>query len=73
MNRVYLKSVDNPYFFTNPNRVITKEELLEKLWNDKYYLDDNILMVNINRLRKKVKEIGITDFLINIRGKGYKL
>lgn len=61
------------YFFTNSNRVITKDELLEKLWNDKYYLDDNILSVNINRLRKKAKEIGIADFLTNVRGKGYKL
>lgn len=61
------------YFFTNSNRVITKDELLEKLWNDKCYLDDNILSVNINRLRNKAKEIGITDFLINVRGKGYKL
>ncbi len=61
------------YFFTNPNRVITKDELLENLWNDKYYLDDNILSVNINRLRNKAKEIGIQDFLVNVRGKGYKL
>ena len=61
------------YFFTNSGRLITKDELLEKLWNDKYYLDDNILSVNINRLRNKAKEIGITDFLTNIRGKGYKL
>ncbi len=37
----------------NDNRVITKEELLEKLWNDKYYLEENVLLVNINRLRKK--------------------
>ena len=61
------------YFFINPNRLITKDELLEKLWNDKYYLDDNILSVNINRLRKKASEIGIVDFLKNIRGQGYRL
>ncbi len=61
------------YFFINSGRLITKDELLEKLWNDKYYLDDNILSVNINRLRNKAKEIGITDFLTNVRGKGYKL
>lgn len=61
------------YFFINPNRIITKDELLEKLWNDKYYLDDNILSVNINRLRKKASEIGIVDFLKNIRGQGYIL
>mgnify|MGYP002338811392 FL=1 len=61
------------YFFTNSNRIITKDELLEKLWNDKYYLDDNILSVNINRLRKKAKELGIVDFLKNVRGQGYRL
>lgn len=61
------------YFFTNPDRVITKDELLDELWNDKYYLDDNVLLVNINRLRKKAKEIGIVDFLKNVRGKGYRL
>lgn len=61
------------YFFMNDNRIISKEELLEKLWNDKYYLDENILLVNINRLRKKSEEIGIKDLLENVRGKGYKL
>lgn len=61
------------YFFINSDRVITKEELLDKLWNDKYYLDDNILSVNINRLRKKAKEIGIDNLLSNVKGEGYKL
>lgn len=57
----------------NDKRVITKEELLDKLWNDKYYLDENILMVNITRLRKKAKEIGIDDLIKNVRGKGFVL
>ena len=61
------------YFFMNDERVISKEELLEKLWNDKYYLDENILLVNINRLRKKAEEIGIKDLWEDVRGKGYKL
>lgn len=61
------------YFFREDNRVISKEELLEYLWNDKYYLDENILLVNINRLRKKASEIGINNLLITIRGEGYKL
>ena len=61
------------YFFINSNRMISKEELLDKLWNDKYYLDDNILAVNINRLRKKAKEIGISDFLSNVKKEGYHL
>ena len=61
------------YFFTNPKKIITKEELLGYLWNEKYYLDDNILTVNINRLRKKLEEIGLTDFIKTIRKKGYQL
>ena len=52
---------------------ISKEELLEKLWNDKYYLDENVLLVNMTRLKKKMKEIGIIHLLENIRGKGWKL
>src|SRR5699024_3110500 len=61
------------YFFINSNRIISKDELLEKLRNDKYYIDDNILLVNINRIRKKAREIGIAKILTNIKGKGYKL
>lgn len=61
------------YFFQAGDRIITKDELLEFLWNDKYYLDESILMVNINRLRKKAREIGIDDLLVTIRKEGYKL
>ena len=61
------------YFFMNEDKVISKEELLEKLWNDKHYLDENVLLVNMTRLKKKMKEIGIVHLLENIRGKGWKL
>lgn len=61
------------YFFRNEGKVISKDELLEKLWNDKYYLDENVLMVNMTRLKKKMKEIGIVHLLENVRGKGWKL
>lgn len=61
------------YFFMNNGKVIGKEELLEKLWNDRFYLDENVLMVNMTRLKHKLREIGITHLLENIRGKGWKL
>ena len=61
------------YFFMNEDKVISKEELLEKLWNDKYYIDENVLLVNMTRLKKKMKEIGIVHLVENIRGKGWKL
>lgn len=61
------------YFFMNSGKVIGKEELLEKLWNDRFYLDENVLMVNMTRLKHNLREIGITHLLENIRGKGWKL
>lgn len=61
------------YFFLNPEKIITKEELLEYLWNDKYYLNENVLTVNIKRLRVKLEEIGITNFIKTIHGKGYSI
>lgn len=61
------------YFFMNEDKIISKEELLEKLWNDKYYLDENVLLVNMTRLKKKMKEIGIIHLLENIRGKGVEV
>ncbi len=60
------------YFFTHDG-VISKEALLEDLWNDKYYLDESILLVNINRLRKKASSIGILNLIVTVRGKGYRL
>ena len=61
------------YFFINKDKVLSKEELIEHLWNDKYYLDESILLVNINRLRKKLEIIGVKDFIKTVRGKGYSL
>ena len=61
------------YFFMNSDKIIGKDELLEKLWNDCFYLDENVLMVNMTRLKRKLKDIGITHLLENIRGKGWRL
>lgn len=53
-------------------KTLTKDELLESGWNT-IYIDENILQVNINRLRKKLITIGIDDFIITVRGIGYRL
>lgn len=53
-------------------KTLTKNELLEFGWNT-IYIDENILQVNINRLRKKLITIGIDDFIITVRGIGYRL
>ncbi|WP_026677791.1 response regulator transcription factor [Fictibacillus gelatini] len=53
-------------------RVVSRETLLEKLWDDQSYVDDNTLNVNITRVRKKLSELGITDAIETVRGAGYR-
>ena len=51
--------------------VISRNEIMNALWQSDEFVDDNTLTVNINRLRKKLESIGVTDFLITKRGQGY--
>lgn len=53
--------------------VCTKEEIIENLWLNDCYLDENTLYVNINRLREKLKSLGAEDYLTTVRGVGYRL
>ena len=61
------------YLFLNYPNILSKDMLIEYLWNDQFYLDENILIVNINRLRTKLRDIGLDDFIKTVRGVGYKL
>ncbi len=51
----------------------TREEIVEDLWNNSLYIDENTLSVNINRLREKLKQIGGEEFIRTVRGVGYRL
>lgn len=53
--------------------LMTREEIIEDLWNDSLYVDENTLYVNINRLREKLKQIEANDFIKTVRGVGYRL
>lgn len=53
--------------------LVAREEIIEDLWHDSLYIDENTLYVNINRLRDKLKQIGATDFIKTVRGVGYRL
>ncbi len=54
-------------------RVAGREDLLEKLWDDQSFVDENTLNVNVTRVRKKLSEIGINEALETVRGVGYRL
>lgn len=51
----------------------TREEIIEDLWNNSLYIDDNTLGVNISRLREKLRGIGANDYIHTVRGVGYRL
>ncbi|EGY80465.1 response regulator transcription factor [Peptoniphilus indolicus] len=51
--------------------IVSREELMLKLWKSDEYVDDNTLTVNINRLRKKLSEIGVVDIVKTKIGMGY--
>lgn len=54
-------------------RVAGREDLLEKLWDDQSFVDENTLNVNITRVRKKFQELGIHEAVETVRGVGYRL
>lgn len=54
-------------------RVASREALLEKLWDDQNFVDENTLNVNITRVRKKFQELGLEDAVETVRGIGYRL
>ena len=52
-------------------KVISREKLMEKLWESESFVDENTLTVNINRLRKKLDAAGLQDFITTKFGVGY--
>lgn len=51
----------------------SREQILNKLWDDERFVDDNTLSVNVGRLRKKLIGLGLSEPIQTIRGKGYAL
>jgi DNA-binding response OmpR family regulator len=59
--------------FKKPNQIVTKEDIMEKLWESEDFVDANTLSVNITRLRKKLAEIDFAKHVQTIKGRGYML
>lgn len=59
------------YFLKNKNRVITQEELAEKVWDIHFDTQTNYINVYISYLRKKIREYTETDYIETIRKKGF--
>lgn len=54
-------------------KVVSRDYLLEKIWDDIEFVEENTLNVNVSRIRKRLQELGIEDGVHTVRGVGYKL
>ena len=52
-------------------KIVTRDKLMERLWESDSFIDDNTLTVNVARLRKKLEEVGIEDMIKTRKGIGY--
>ncbi|MEG2909936.1 MAG: response regulator transcription factor, partial [Erysipelotrichaceae bacterium] len=57
--------------FLNKNKIVSRNELMQHMWDCDLFVDDNTLTVNINRLRKKLDYLNLGDLIQTKRGLGY--
>ena len=55
----------------NKGNIVSRDDLMEALWQTNEFVDDNTLTVNVNRLRKKLESVNLKDFIKTRRGQGY--
>ncbi len=59
------------YLFRNKGNIVSRANLIEYLWDNQVFIDDNTLSVNMTRIRAKLEQAGIHDFIRTKRGLGY--
>ena len=59
------------YLLINKGKIVSREAIMEYLWDSSMFVNDNTLTVNITRIRNKIEEIGLKDFIKTKRGQGY--
>lgn len=61
------------YLIENKGKIVSREDIMNCLWENESFIDDNTLSVNITRLRTKLEELGLQDLIETKRGQGYIL
>ena len=59
------------YLFLNKEKIVSRADLIEYLWDNQVFIDDNTLSVNMTRIRTKLDRAGMHDFIRTRRGLGY--
>jgi len=54
-----------------PGKVISRGDMMNRLWESEHFIDDNTLTVNMTRLRKRLEEMGLVDWISTKKGIGY--
>lgn len=57
--------------FRNSGKIVSRDDIMNYLWDDCEFVDDNTLTVNITRVRHKLAELGYGDVISTKRGQGY--
>ena len=65
------KPFDQSVLMEHKEKVVSREKLMEVLWDSDSFVDENTLTVNVGRLRKKLEAAGLTDFISTKFGAGY--
>ncbi len=60
------------FFMTHPERVYTREQLLDRVWGGNVYVEERTIDVHIRRLRKALEEFGYDRMIQTVRGSGYR-
>jgi len=60
------------FFMTHPERVYTREQLLDRVWGGNVYVEERTIDVHIRRLRKALEEFGYDRLIQTVRGSGYR-
>ena len=61
------------YLFQHKGEIVPRDDLIDYLWDNKLFIDDNALSVNMTRIRNKLHEMGVDDFIITKHRQGYLL
>ena len=61
------------FLLENVGKIVSREEIMVRLWENEEFIDDNTLTVNVTRLRKKLETIGVKEFIITKKGIGYMI
>lgn len=60
------------HFMTQPNRVHTRDEIIDRVWRSKEYVDPRAVDVQIRRLRRLLEDVGYAEYIQTVRGMGYR-